>query len=108
MRASNSTRPGAAPLGSTSVPLRAVMTAAESLGYAERYLRPLDRPRPDTILQDEREATIMPRTTYYPEPQISKFLFASRYMAPFRSEEHTSELLSRENLVCRLLLEKKK
>src|SRR5690606_41485700 len=31
-------------------------------------------------------------------------------LAPFqlRSEEHTSELQSRENLVCRLLLEKKK
>src|SRR5690606_31283998 len=28
--------------------------------------------------------------------------------AKFRSEEHTSELQSRENLVCRLLLEKKK
>src|SRR5436309_8419083 len=27
---------------------------------------------------------------------------------PRRSEEHTSELQSRENLVCRLLLEKKK
>src|SRR5690606_41261533 len=27
--------------------------------------------------------------------------------APDRSEEHTSELQSRENLVCRLLLEKK-
>src|SRR5207302_6599703 len=27
---------------------------------------------------------------------------------PLRSEEHTSELQSRENLVCRLLLEKKK
>src|SRR5690606_40539561 len=27
--------------------------------------------------------------------------------APLRSEEHTSELQSRENLVCRLLLEKK-
>src|SRR5690606_41214734 len=27
---------------------------------------------------------------------------------PFRSEEHTSELQSRENLVCRLLLEHKK
>src|SRR5690606_40207401 len=26
---------------------------------------------------------------------------------PWRSEEHTSELQSRENLVCRLLLEKK-
>src|SRR6266511_4915643 len=32
--------------------------------------------------------------------------FSSR--PPVRSEEHTSELQSRENLVCRLLLEKKK
>src|SRR5690606_40294274 len=31
-----------------------------------------------------------------------------RLPAPARSEEHTSELQSRENLVCRLLLEKKK
>src|SRR5690606_41454461 len=31
-----------------------------------------------------------------------------RRMRPRRSEEHTSELQSRENLVCRLLLEKKK
>src|SRR5690606_40499196 len=30
------------------------------------------------------------------------------HLCPFRSEEHTSELQSRENLVCRLLLEKKK
>src|SRR5690606_40839428 len=29
-------------------------------------------------------------------------------LAEHRSEEHTSELQSRENLVCRLLLEKKK
>src|SRR5438105_868801 len=29
-------------------------------------------------------------------------------VAPLRSEEHTSELLSRVDLVCRLLLEKKK
>src|SRR5690606_39839233 len=29
-------------------------------------------------------------------------------VASWRSEEHTSELQSRENLVCRLLLEKKK
>src|SRR5690606_41632402 len=32
----------------------------------------------------------------------------SRGDGGFRSEEHTSELQSRENLVCRLLLEKKK
>src|SRR5690606_39864620 len=35
--------------------------------------------------------------------------FISGYIPPQqRSEEHTSELQSRENLVCRLLLEKKK
>src|SRR5207302_8571587 len=33
---------------------------------------------------------------------------ADRRRRPARSEEHTSELQSRENLVCRLLLEKKK
>src|SRR5690606_40569068 len=33
---------------------------------------------------------------------------AMRYGVAPRSEEHTSELQSRENLVCRLLLEKKK
>src|SRR5207249_8257198 len=32
----------------------------------------------------------------------------SRNFQPFRSEEHTSELQSRFDLVCRLLLEKKK
>src|SRR5207244_12323942 len=31
-----------------------------------------------------------------------------RSRAPFRSEEHTSELQSPDHLVCRLLLEKKK
>src|SRR5690606_40830065 len=33
---------------------------------------------------------------------------APEYVSLSRSEEHTSELQSRENLVCRLLLEKKK
>src|SRR2546427_9413557 len=33
---------------------------------------------------------------------------AARYGVPVRSEEHTSELQSQSNLVCRLLLEKKK
>src|SRR5690606_41864978 len=31
--------------------------------------------------------------------------YCHRPLAPLRSEEHTSELQSRENLVCRLLLE---
>src|SRR5690606_30889186 len=41
------------------------------------------------------------QTEHDPEP-------LSRGRAYVRSEEHTSELQSRENLVCRLLLEKKK
>src|SRR5690606_41529808 len=43
---------------------------------------------------------------------IHAFIVARRIIARIdamnRSEEHTSELQSRENLVCRLLLEKKK
>src|SRR5690606_40082781 len=35
-------------------------------------------------------------------------LFVAGVRQMLRSEEHTSELQSRENLVCRLLLEKKK
>src|SRR2546430_8864230 len=35
-------------------------------------------------------------------------LFAKRHGRSTRSEEHTSELQSQSNLVCRLLLEKKK
>src|SRR5688572_31643592 len=35
-------------------------------------------------------------------------LFTERISYPGRSEEHTSELQSQSNLVCRLLLEKKK
>src|SRR5690606_40988916 len=35
-------------------------------------------------------------------------LWLDREALQYRSEEHTSELQSRENLVCRLLLEKKK
>src|SRR5690606_41667436 len=38
----------------------------------------------------------------------SKNIVVGGYFTQFRSEEHTSELQSRENLVCRLLLEKKK
>src|SRR5690606_39438691 len=45
--------------------------------------------------------------------RIDYYLFAGCHRTgkptahPIRSEEHTSELQSRENLVCRLLLEKK-
>src|SRR5207342_3811225 len=59
-----------------------------------------------------------PRSTLFPYTTLfrsrSRWLFFAAAtpsrMSPSRSrsEEHTSELQSRENLVCRLLLEKKK
>src|SRR6266403_3213179 len=47
---------------------------------------------------------------YTPNETIGgvEFPFVPRGAAPLRSEEHTSELQSRRDLVCRLLLEKKK
>src|SRR2546430_3159364 len=39
---------------------------------------------------------------------INSFGNLGGFVGPFRSEEHTSELQSQSNLVCRLLLEKKK
>src|SRR5207302_4682780 len=52
-----------------------------------------------------------------PSPELTRFSFLASWLSRKenrvssglgRSEEHTSELQSRENLVCRLLLEKKK
>src|SRR5690606_24100847 len=43
-----------------------------------------------------------------PGEELSNAIHKLWNMNIFRSEEHTSELQSRENLVCRLLLEKKK
>src|SRR5438046_3671642 len=44
---------------------------------------------------------------YYRHPYVHYYPY-SYYGSPYRSEEHTSELQSLTNLVCRLLLEKKK
>src|SRR5688572_31759569 len=43
-----------------------------------------------------------------PELAAKKWTYAHFEPKPVRSEEHTSELQSQSNLVCRLLLEKKK
>src|SRR5690606_41771365 len=54
----------------------------------------------------ERRSRFSPGTRARRFTRKSAFTSARRSTA--RSEEHTSELQSRENLVCRLLLEKKK
>src|SRR5450432_1422493 len=58
-------------------------------------------------------STLFPYTTLFRSPMFSiwpaqTILMAYVFGAMLRSEEHTSELQSRSDLVCRLLLEKKK
>src|SRR3712207_8498574 len=69
----------------------------ESLDFAHFYLQPLD---------DEHAAENLRKTAAYclEHPQWRVSLQRHK----LRSEEHTSELQSRQYLVCRLLLEKKK
>src|SRR5690606_41336444 len=77
-------------------------TSSRERGDPEAGREPLARwrcPRPWSRFRGHDE--VVPGRT--PPPHCARHLpYASR------SEEHTSELQSRENLVCRLLLEKKK
>src|SRR5690606_13520424 len=61
---------------------------------------------------DGVEGKSMAEIAYLVNTNLTAYLYLSGFflerMAEARSEEHTSELQSRENLVCRLLLEKKK
>src|SRR5690606_39623886 len=58
--------------------------------------------------RDESRLMVLDRKTGKIEHKIFKDVLDYFDDKDVRSEEHTSELQSRENLVCRLLLEKKK
>src|SRR5690349_23031069 len=60
-----------------------------------------------TAGESQIEALMSAYLTLSPFPEVPAALRALRGR-PLRSEEHTSELQSRRDLVCRLLLEKKK
>src|SRR5436309_9466225 len=73
------------------------------------------------MIRPPPSSTLFPYTTLFRSPQSRSSSYRSTprsssllsrasagRLAASRSEEHTSELQSRENLVCRLLLEKKK
>src|SRR5947207_9953427 len=74
------------------------------------------RSRPRTVrgILSSRERALMPRHSPYrieltTEERVVLESLARSYTLPYwRSEEHTSELQSHSDLVCRLLLEKKK
>src|SRR5206468_9755456 len=69
------------------------------------------------MLRRPPRSTLFPYTTLFrprrqfrlrPELQAGRVSRRLQRRLPYRSEEHTSELQSRSDLVCRLLLEKKK
>src|SRR6266700_6200929 len=87
-------------------------------GGAERFVRILRLQGPGGVRQSHyaaqgihqrNHAAVRVRTLEVAGaavPDVGCHLAAAEFLR--RSEEHTSELQSRENLVCRLLLEKKK
>src|SRR5690606_41131913 len=58
----------------------------------------------EDIVQETLLAIHLKRHTWRPSEPILPWIFAIARYKFIRSEEHTSELQSRENLVCRLLL----
>src|SRR3712207_8777432 len=65
-----------------------------------------DRPRAVPVKQDARGRA--ERTDMLFEKNLNNAAKTAAAFVVYRSEEHTSELQSRQYLVCRLLLEKKK
>src|SRR5207249_12251498 len=67
------------------------------------------RPRDDYLRANPGLcSTYSMRTRSGPQTKTARVFAASTTLSTMRSEEHTSELQSRFDLVCRLLLEKKK
>src|SRR3712207_8004922 len=89
------------PIGKVGEELRRVELSVEEGGQeAKTFVKVLKRfPQKNSSLL---EVTLFTGRTH----QIRAHLSLEGY--PVRSEEHTSELQSRQYLVCRLLLEKKK
>src|SRR5690606_41478466 len=78
------------------------------MNKASSILRDIFNDTFTSIYVDEEELYIQIKD-YVHEIAPNKESIVKLYQSnvPIRSEEHTSELQSRENLVCRLLLEKK-
>src|SRR5207247_10349243 len=83
------------------------LVADEQIG--PRGKRPCDRHALALPARElHRKAVAEPGGQLHPLEQLADLPLGVRPREPARSEEHTSELQSRVDLVCRLLLEKKK
>src|SRR5690606_24213934 len=93
--------------------LRAAPEAGASVGAEGLYARLFDLSPFPAVVSRVRDNVVVAVNAHaseligIPQEEAVGVNVADYYVNP-RSEEHTSELQSRENLVCRLLLEKKK
>src|SRR5690606_15669259 len=86
----------------------------DALNMDVPYIHMAQKDIPETVLKEDKiDATVNTEFQLYDSISKSKVyrlkfhnLTHSHFSTLGRSEEHTSELQSRENLVCRLLLEK--
>src|SRR5204862_4451363 len=87
-----------------ALPILTVETEAKYSGYIAQQERQIDR------LRNSERRQIPGDFAFRTIPGISREVGEKleRVRPELRSEEHTSELQSRRDLVCRLLLEKKK
>src|SRR3712207_8732914 len=67
--------------------------------------RSIEVPNPSVDMSSWEGSACYPRSTFYPLSDVPSI--RKHRITMLRSEEHTSELQSRQYLVCRLLLEKK-
>src|SRR5688572_30889585 len=88
------------PPRSTLFPYTTLFRSSRPASRCRSARRPTRSPGAFNLASGHRQVV-----TCTPDFQIRSACFSSRR---FRSEEHTSELQSQSNLVCRLLLEKKK
>src|SRR5947209_17076445 len=90
------------PARSTLFPYTTLSDLDEAMQLASNNQQRIDLFLSDVVMPGESGPSVIERLSAV--RPLAKVLFVSGY----RSEEHTSELQSRQYLVCRLLLEKKK
>src|SRR5205085_7062963 len=95
-----------------------ILRDMRELDKARAYAESVIKNAPDPVFVSDLEGKILQANDavsallgFRPDELLEQSL--SRFISPdetreFRSEEHTSELQSQSNIVCRLLLEKKK
>src|SRR5690606_41375097 len=98
----------ATPPDISSLSLHDALPISASRRRDARRLRAPARARAGAVPAPGHRAHPHPRRLHVARAAPRAARSGNRAAAPRRSEEHTSELQSRENLVCRLLLEKKK